>query len=389
MTRRKGIDYAFSTNNVYRLFGIIIAIQLHYNLFAEINYAADYPPMKNDTPNRDRLRHSLFIGGAILFLIIAIVFYFSGGRIVSTDDAYIHAARVDISANISGRVTKIFVSENQFVHRGDPLFELDARDYRIALKDAEAKLANARLQIKALRATYQQRQAEALAAAATQRYQAREFDRQKILAAQGIASQQQLDRARYALADATQKLDAARQAQKNAAALLGNSSAGDANAHPAVQQSQAMLERARLNLSYTIVTAPMDGIVSKVDALQPGDYLQAAAPVFSLFSSTKVWVDANFKETELTHMRPGQSVTIAVDAYPDRTFHGRVNSLSSGTGSSFSLLPPENATGNWVKVVQRVPVRITIDDPDLKRPLQSGLSAVVKVDTHYSRLKDL
>ena len=343
--------------------------------------------MNNPTPNKDRLRHHLFLGGAILFLAAAAVFYFTGGRIVSTDDAYVQAARADISANIAGRVTKILVKENQPVHRGDPLFELDDRDYNIAVEDANAKLANAKLQIAALKATYMQHQADVLAAKAALLYQQREFARQENLASKGITSQAQLDLAQHALEDAEQKLNATKQAQNNVRALLSDDPAIGIQDHPAVQQAKAMLERAQLNLTYTVIKAPMDGIVSKVDRLQVGDYINAAAPLFSLISSNTVWVEANFKETELAHMRSGQKATIEIDAYPDRIFHGSVESLSSGTGSSFSLLPPENATGNWVKVVQRLPVRISIDDPDPKFPLHSGLSAIVDVDTHHSRLK--
>jgi membrane fusion protein (multidrug efflux system) len=345
--------------------------------------------MNNPNPNKDRLRQYLFIGGAILFSIIAAVFYFTGGRIVSTDDAYVQAARVEISANIAGRVTRIFVKENQQVHQGDPLFELDDRDYVIAMKDANAKLANSKLQVSALKATYLQHQADVLAAEATLLYLKHEYERQENLAAKGISSQEQLELARHALADATQKLSATRQEQKNVLSLLGNDPDININDHPTVQQARAMLERAQLNLSYTVIKAPMDGIVSKVDLLQVGEYINAAAPVFSLISNKTVWVEANFKETELAHMLPGQKTIIEIDAYPDRTFHGSVESLSSGTGSSFSLLPPENATGNWVKVVQRLPVRIHIEDLDPKWPLHSGLSAIVEVDTHHSRLKKL
>ena len=142
-----------------------------------------------------------------------------------------------------------------------------------------------------------------------------------------------------------------------------------------------MLDQAELNLSYTLVKAPVDGIVAKVEQLQAGDYIKEAAPLFALISDKNIWVEANFKETDLTHMRPGQDAVIKVDTYSGRTFHGKVISVSPGTGSSFSLLPPENASGNWVKVVQRLQVRISIDDPDTKMPLHSGLSAKVKVDT--------
>lgn len=335
------------------------------------------------------MRSYLFIGGALVFILIAAVFYFTGGRIVATDDAYVQAARVEVSANIGGRVTRVFVRDNQRVHRGNPLFELDNRDLRLAVADARAKLAYARLQIGALQATYLQRQADVRAAEAAMRYRQEEFRRQQVLAAQGIASQAQLDQARYALADATQKLSAARQEQSHAGSLLGAGHAGSARDNPTILQAQAMLQRAQLNLSYTLVRAPMDGIISRSDALQAGDYIQAAAPLFALTSGNDIWIEANFKETELTHMRPGQTATVEIDAYPEREFHGHVESFSSGTGSSFSLLPPENATGNWVKVVQRLPVRIRIDDLDLTHPLPSGLSAVVKVDTGYSRLREL
>jgi len=345
--------------------------------------------MTNPGITRNRMRRYLFIGGAAAFATAAAVFYFTGGRVVTTDDAYAEAARVDISTNIAGRVTRILVRENQQVHQGDPLFQLDDRDYLIAIEDAKAKLADARLQIAALKATYLQRQADVRAAEASADYQTHQFERQKTLAARGIVSQAQLDLAQQALADARQKLNAARQGQSNVRALLNDNPAIRIDDHPAIQQAQAMLERAQLSLTYTVVKAPMDGIVSKVDQFQVGNYVNAAVPVFALISDKNVWVQANFKETELAYMHPGQQATIEIDAYPDRTFHGSVDSLSSGTGSSFSLLPPENATGNWVKVVQRRPVRIRIDDLDPKHPLHSGLSAIVKVDTHHSRLKDL
>ena len=344
--------------------------------------------MNATVPSKGKLRRVLFIGGAILFLVIATVYYVTGGRMVVTDDAYVQAARVDISANIAGRVTRVFVRDNERVRRGDPLFELDSRDYKIAVDDASARLAYARLQLTALHATYLQRQAEARAAEATLRYRRREYEREQILAAQGIASQAQRDQAQYALADAVERLSAVRQEQDNAKAMLGRNRMAQATDYPAVQQAEAQLRRAELNFSYTLVTAPMDGWVARSESLQPGDYIKAAAPLFALVSTKDVWIEANYKETELAHMRPGLAATIEIDAYPDHVLHGRVASFSSGTGSSFSLLPPENATGNWVKVVQRLPVRIQIDDLDTRHPLPSGLSAVVKVDTGRSRLKE-
>src|SRR5207253_5779641 len=154
--------------------------------------------------------------------------------------------------------------------------------------------------------------------------------------------------------------------------------------HPKVQHAQAALDRAELDLSYTVISAPENGVVTKVEQLQVGSYVTASTPLFSLMSTDRVWVEANFKETELTHMRPGQEATVEVDTYPDVVFPAKVESLSPGTGLTFSLLPAENATGNWVKVVQRLPVRLALEDPR-NRLLHAGLSATVEIDTEYRR----
>lgn len=332
-----------------------------------------------------RRRRLLLIGGPALLLAVIAFFYLTGGRYLSTDDAYVQAGRAEISANVSARVTEIDVRDNQEVRRGDVLFKLDDRDFSIAVEEAKAKLASTKLEIAALKATYRQRSADRNAAADTLAYARREFRRQSTLADEGISSQAQLDQARHALAEAEEKQNAADHQLDNVRASLGDNPNIVVEDHPAVKQAQAMLERAELNLSHTVVRAPMDGIVSKVERLQVGNYVNAATPVFALISK-RVWIEANFKETDLTHMRPGQEVSLTIDTYPDRHFHGKVESVSPGTGSAFSLLPPENASGNWVKVVQRLPVRISIDDADAGNPLHSGLSANVEVDTHYSRL---
>lgn len=337
----------------------------------------------------ERHRRLLLLGGVVVILLVAGFLYLTGGRFVSTDNAYVRAARVAVSASVSGRVTQIDVHDNQDVHQGQTLFSLDDRDYVIAVNNAKAELASAKLRIAALKATYRQHLAVVQAARDTQTYLAHELVRQKKITAQGVSSQEKLEQAQYALQDAGQKLNEAEQAQANIRASLGNDPAINIDKHPDVEEAQDELDRAELNLSYTVIKAPMDGIVSKVDQLQVGAYIHAAAPVFALTSDKNVWVEANFKETDLTYLHPGQSVSIRIDAYPDRKFRGHLASLSSGTGASFSLLPAENATGNWVKVVQRLPVRISIDDFDPKYPLQTGLSAVVDVDTHHSRIKGL
>lgn len=333
-----------------------------------------------------RHRRGLLIGGPLLFLLIAAAVYLSGGRYVSTDDAYVQSARTEISSNIAGRVIEVAVHDNEPVRKGDVLFKLDSREYAIAVDDAQARLASARLQVAALKATYLQRQADVKAAKDTLAYQQREFERQKTLAAQGISSQAQLEQARHELAAAGQQVLVTEEQRENIRASLGNNPDIAIDEHPSVKETRAALDRAELNLTYTVIKAPADGIVTKVEQLQVGDYVNAAAPAFALVSSKDIWVEANFKETDLTYMRTGQEATINVDSYPGRVFHGKAVSTSPGTGSSFSLLPPENATGNWVKVVQRLPVRISLDDLDEQLPLHAGLSATVEVDTHHSRL---
>jgi membrane fusion protein (multidrug efflux system) len=333
-----------------------------------------------------RNRGLLLIGGPVIFLAVAGYVYLTGGRYESTDDAYIQAASTRVSANIPGRVVEIDVQDNQPVHAGDVLFKLDDRDHAIAVRDAEAHLASVKLQVAALKATYHQRQADVQAAKDTLAYARHEFERQTNLASQGISSQAQLDQARHAYTTAAQQVNSSQHEQENVEASLAENPDIDINQHPTVLEAQAELDRAKLTESYTVIRAQVDGMASKVEQLQVGDYINAAAPLFAIVSAKDIWVEANFKETQLTYMHPGQEATITVDTYPDYKFHGHVASLSAGTGSSFSLLPPENATGNWVKVVQRLPVRISIDNPDAAHRLHAGLSAAVEVDTHHSRL---
>jgi len=331
----------------------------------------------------ERLRKPLLIGVPVLILVGLGVLWLVSGRTQSTDDAYVRAAQVTISANVSGRVLDVAVHDNQKVHKGEVLFRLDDRPFRIAVAEARARVASARLSIQALKATYRQRLADVKGAQDELAYAQREYDRQSRLLKSGIASQAQADRALQALNAAQQKLAASRQQGTSTRADLDNNPDIEADQHPTVQLALAELARAQLNLSYTTITAPIDGVVTRVESLQPGNYIVAATPAFALVSDRDVWVEANFKEDQLTHMRVGQSARIKIDAYPGNPLMARVVSLSPGTGAQFSVLPPENATGNWVKVVQRLPVRLefTASTP----PLRSGLSAVVDVDTGMQR----
>lgn len=332
---------------------------------------------------RSRLRLPLMLLGLAIVAAFAAYFYLTGGRFESTDDAYVRAARVDISADVAGRVQDLAVRDNQMVHKGDVLFRLDDAPFRIAVEEASAQLAAARLQIESLKANYRQRQAELASAQDTLAFQQHEVERQQRLLGSGIASQLQVDRVDHARDEARTQVAAAQQQIAAVVASLGGNPNVAPDRHPTVQQAQALLDRAKLNLSYTVIAAPSDGIVTRVEQLQVGDYIKASAPVFALMSAGDIWIEANFKEDQLTHMHIGQRATVQVDSYPGKTFEGRVASVSPGTGSQFSVLPPENATGNWVKVVQRLPVRIELDRLEPTLPLQAGLSANVSVDTQY------
>jgi len=332
-----------------------------------------------------RHRRLLLVGGPVVVAVIGIAFYLTGGRYASTDDAYLQAARVQVSCNVSGRVVAVNVHDNEVVHAGDVLFQVDPRPFQIAIQDAEAQLAGSRLRMQALEAAYHQRQADERAAKNTIAYRQDDFDRKKKLSADGITSRAQLDQAAHDLDVARQGLIASSQQTASALAELGGDTTAPIDSRPAVREAQAALDRAKLNYSYTTVRAPLEGIVTKVEQLQVGDYINAVVPQFALVSQKDMWVEANFKETDLSYMRPGQKATFTVDAFPGTTFTGKVQSTSPGTGASFSLLPPENSSGNWVKVVQRLPVRLSIDPGQADLPLAAGMSVVAEIDTRHHR----
>jgi membrane fusion protein (multidrug efflux system) len=350
-----------------------------------IDSLAGETTLDNRRASTARRRLIWMSAGVLVVVVGALIFYLIGGRYMSTGDAYLQAARASISSNVAGQVAEIDVHDNQLVHRGDVLFKLDEKPFRIAVAEAEAKLGAARLQVTAGKSTYQQQLAALVSAHDTLAYQQKEFERQNKLLASGIASQAQISQYQHALDTARQQVVVSQQQAAAVLAMLKGNPNLDPDEHPTVQQALAEVDRARLNLSYATIFAPDDGIVTKVEQLQVGDHITAAAPVFALMSTRDVWVEANFKEDQLTHMRPGQTATVRVDTFPGRTLQARVSSLAPGTGSQFSALPAENATGNWVKVVQRVPVRLQLEAANNDLALISGLSATVSVDTGHSR----
>jgi membrane fusion protein (multidrug efflux system) len=325
-----------------------------------------------------RFRWPLMIGGPLIILLVVGYFILTGGRFQSTDDAYVQIAKDPVAPSVGGRVTDIYVHENQFVRKGQVLFRLDSRDFQATAAAAQAQVAGAELQVQAQKAAYAQQQANVQTAQDAVAYADKEAARFRQMASAGVASQQQVDQAVNAARQAHSQLAAATQGAAQALAALGGNPNAGAESHPAVMQARANLQRAQLNIAYTEVVAPADGVVTRVDAMPVGTYLNASQTGFWLLSG-QPWVEANFKEDQLPKMRVGQPVEVKVDAYPG-TLQGHVASFSPGTGQAFSPLPAQNATGNWVKVVQRLPVRIEFDRAPPDMAARAGLSAKVKVD---------
>jgi membrane fusion protein (multidrug efflux system) len=339
-----------------------------------------------DVPSKRRrsLRMPLLLLAPIVAVVLGLYFYLSGGRYEATDNGYIQSGLVAVSANVSGPVTAIAVHNNQHVKAGDILFRIDNAPYQAAVDEAAAELAAAQTQVASTRASYREGEASLQSGRDKLAYAEREAARQKALLAEGISSQNQYDQAVLAAQTARQQIQTSVQQNAGVAATLTGSVTAPTERQPSVQRAQAALERAKLNLGYTVVRAAQDGIVTKVDQLQIGSYVSAAKPVFTL-AGTRLWVEANFKEDQLNHMRIGQRATFKIDAFPDLKLTGRVQSFSPGTGNSFALLPPENATGNWVKVVQRLPIEFSIDNLPRDLSLHAGLSVEATVDTGYQR----
>jgi membrane fusion protein (multidrug efflux system) len=343
---------------------------------------------KNDTsparPKRQRTRIALFALLPIA-LVVGGYLYVTGGQIVSTDNAYIQADHVAVSTDVSGLVASVDVKDNQRVIKGQVLFTLKPEPFEIALASARAQLGNVRNQILNLKASYAQALAEIDQAQIDLPYYQTSFQRQQTLISVSAVSKTNYDDARHSLDSTRQKIAVAKATAQKVLAQLGGRVDIPIEQQPTYLQAQAAVDEAQRNLTNSVVRAPFDGIVTNVDSLQVGSYLQPPQSGISLVSDENLWVAASPKETELTHMRPGQPVEISVDSYPGVEWHGTVESISPASGSSFSLLPAQNTTGNWVKVVQRIPVRISIDDAGQKPPLRTGMSVEARIDTGQAR----
>jgi membrane fusion protein (multidrug efflux system) len=311
--------------------------------------------------------------------------YATGGQVMSTENAYVQADMVGVSTDVSGTISDIAVHDNQKVAAGDVLFKLDDQQFRLALDRANAQLGMVRNDIAALKASYDNMQGQIAQAQSDLEYSDVGFKRQQQLASKGFASQAAFDQAQHDRQSAVQKIDQLKDQLAGIAANLGGDPSEPVEASAQYKQALAARDEAARQLAHTVVHAPMDGIVTNVPSIQPGQYLAAATTAVSVVATDHVWVASNPKETELTYVKPGQPATVTVDAYPNQEWHGAVDSISPASASSFSLLPAENTSGNWVKVVQRIPIRVRIDAAPGQPPLRVGMSVVLNVDTGHAR----
>jgi membrane fusion protein, multidrug efflux system len=317
-------------------------------------------------------------------VILATLFvWLSSGRYVSTDNAYVKGDRAQIATELSGIIVEVPVQENQHVSRGQLLFKLDDQSYRHALARIDSEIETARADIRGLRAQWRTKREEIKAASSQLNFAQAEFDRQSDLAEKKIASTQKLQETRMGLDVARQRISAAEEDLLRIEAALAGDPKIHPDDHPKVKQLMAAREEALLQLRRTTIESPLDGIVSKRPV--PGSYATAGVPIIVIVADTDLWIEANFKETELTLVRPGQQAIIKVDTYPDAECTGSVASISQATGAEFAVLPPQNASGNWVKVVQRIPVRIAVACREGDPPLRVGMSTTVEIDTGHSR----
>jgi membrane fusion protein, multidrug efflux system len=321
-----------------------------------------------------------------LALIAGGHWYITGGQVMSTDDAYVEADKVGISTDVSGIVQDVDVTENQRVTAGEVLYRLDPRQFQIAVDSAKANLAQTELTIEAMKRDYRRMLSDIETQQAQVALDQATFDRYATLVKTNAISQANYDQARFTLkADQSKVASLQQQAEVQLARLAGNPDI-PVTEHPQYLQAKAHVDEAQRQLDHTVVKAAFAGIVTSVPSIAPGKYLQASATAFYLVASDYIWVSSNPKETELTYVRVGQPVKVTVDSYPDLEWQGTVESISPAAAQEFQLLPAQNTSGNWVKVVQRIPMRVRVDTSDKSRPpLRAGMSVEVNVDTGHSR----
>jgi membrane fusion protein (multidrug efflux system) len=335
-----------------------------------------------------RLRHRLFLVVPVFAIVIAVYVFVFGGRYVTTDNAYIKADVVNVGAEISGNISSVSVKENQYVEAGDILLKINSRAFEVELHDAQAELDQAYMRIESLKAAYVQKQSSLAAAKDDFEFVNKQLHRISDLHQRGMASGTALDQAQRDLNVARNTVNKLVSDSAETLVQLGGKYDLDIEAHPAVMAAHAELEKAELNLERCILRAPISGIASKVPP--QGQYAMPGLPLISVVAHDNPWVVVNFKEDQLAKLTLGAEAEIEIDAYPGETWRATIESIAQATGAEFALLPPQNATGNWVKIVQRLPVRLALEHHQHESPLRAGLSVSVKVDTGVpERMKSL
>jgi len=335
------------------------------------------------------MRFALVWGVPIVAVVAAAVMWLYSGRYVSTENAYVKADIAQVSSEVAGRVIDVKVRDHQRVEKDDVLLVLDAEPLQIALAKAEAEIDAARGLVRTLVATYKEAQSELEEAVNRSAFWENQLERQRQLSERGVVASAKLEETENSAATARDRVIVARRKLDRTLAQLANQPERPIDQHPLVREKQAARDRAAYDLERATITAPIAGIVVNAK-LQPGEHIKAATALFAIVSEADPWVEANFKETELTHVRPGQKATIVLDIYPDVEWEAEIKSISPATGAEFALLPPQNASGNWVKVVQRLPVRLQLEPRPGQPPLRAGMTATVRVDTgRERRLADL
>jgi membrane fusion protein (multidrug efflux system) len=331
--------------------------------------------------SRARLRWVLLVVIPLIAAAVGGYFYLMSGRYISTDNAYVGAQKVLITPDISGKINQVMVAEGQRVNAGDALLEIDPQPFRLSVMQAEARLAGVRTEFTNLKTNLASTTRRIALARETVDLKQRDVERKNTLLANRTGSQMDMDNALNAVVVAKTQLEQLEQQEQGIRnQLLGNPDLPIAQ-YPPYAQADAVLDQAKRDLDHTVLRAPIAGMATQVSSIQMGRYVTAGTPVFSLIDDTRPWVDANPKETDITHLRIGQPVEISVDTFPGRKFRGTVAAVSPGTGAQFAILPPQNASGNWVKVVQRVPVRIEFAQTEDVRDLRAGMSVTVDIDT--------
>ena len=320
----------------------------------------------------------------LLAICVGLYLYAAGGRYVSTDNAYVKANVIIISPEVSGRVTSVLVADNQSVEADDILLQLDSSPLEITLSRARAQMAVIRTELESLRADYGETVVQAQQAKDKVKYLDRRYKRQRKLLKQGLSSEEKHDEAKHDLQVARREVQIIEQRVQRVLAQLAGNKALPVDQHPRYLTAQTTYDQVAVDLKATTIRAPASGIVSNMK-LQVGEYVQAGKPLFSLIENHPIWVEANLKETQLTHIQPGQQATIVADAYPDKIWESVISSIAPATGAEFSVLPPQNASGNWVKVVQRIPINLVITDQAGGPQLRAGMTVTVRIDTRRKR----